>query len=284
MLSVPIASRTPPPKQFSPSPAKLALTNLVAGRSWPRGIAFGVIGLAVLAVIGWEATRHRGHFSPNTSLPVTSSTPEPLSKPPEAVPAEASAIKERPASDNKPTSDVQFNTALAHFNQAVEAKDAASLKLRVLPEFQQIAEEKGPRASDAEGYVSSAIPKALRSMTPRPPIGCGPDLPDPETDVRSSAFAACWALDPPKLQWVQFSWPDFPARARQVGLGTGLAMLSLTVDQRGAVIGAWSRVKPDPYGFASSALQAALKWRTTVPRAYGKAVGTQLSVDVPFSQ
>src|ERR1700719_3193356 len=55
----PIASRTPPPKQFSPSPAKLALTNLVGGRSWPRGIAFGVIGLAVLAVIGWEATRLR---------------------------------------------------------------------------------------------------------------------------------------------------------------------------------------------------------------------------------
>lgn len=61
-------------------------------------------------------------------------------------------------------------------------------------------------------------------------------------------------------------------------------MLSLTVDQRGAVVGAWSRVPPDSFGFASSAMQAALKWKTTVPRAAGNAVETQLSVDVPFSQ
>jgi TonB family protein len=156
--------------------------------------------------------------------------------------------------------------------------------LRVKPEFQLIAQGGGPRAKDAAAYVSSAIPMALRGMTPWPAIGCGVDVPDPETDVQSGAFAACGVLDPPKIQWLHFSWPEFPAGARQAGVDNGVAMLSLTVDQRGAVVKARSRVAPDPYGFADSAIEAASKWKTTAPRAAGKPVRTQFSVDVPFSE
>jgi serine/threonine protein kinase len=258
--SVLIAAKASPPKPSSPNSANLALANLVRPRSWQRGIAFATIGLAVLAGIGLEV---RVHY--------------------EVVPTAANLIEERPASADK-APDAQFNAALARFKEAVAAKDAASLKLRVWPEFQRIALGGGPRAKDAEGYVSSAIPMALRNMTPWPPIECGVDLPDPETDVRSSAFVACGVLDPPKLQWVQFSWPEFPMRARQAGLADGVAMLSLTVDQKGAVVEARSRVQPDLYGFANSAMQAASKWKTTVPRSAGKSVRTQFSVDVPFSQ
>jgi hypothetical protein len=86
------------------------------------------------------------------------------------------------------------------------------------------------------------------------------------------------------LQWVQFSWPEFPTQAQQAGLDNGLAMLSLTVDQRGAVVGAWSRVQPDAYGFAPSAMQTALKWKTTVPRVGGHPMETQISIDVRFSE
>jgi serine/threonine protein kinase len=283
ILSVPITATVLEPKPSSPSPASLALAKPVKARSWQRGIAFAAIGLTVLAGIGLEANRVRVHSSAAAPLPVASSPPEPQSNAPEAVPAAVSAIEDRPASAEKSTPDGQFNTALAHFNQAVAAKDAASLKLRVWPEFQQIAQGGGPHAKDAARYVSSAIPQAVRSMTPWPPIGCV-DVPDPETDVEFSAYVACGVLDPPKPQWVQFSWPEFPVRARQAGLDNGVAMLSLTVDQRGAVIGAWSRVQPDSYGFANSAMQAALKWKTTVPRAAGKPVGTQFSVDVPFSR
>jgi TonB family protein len=173
---------------------------------------------------------------------------------------------------------------VAEFNQAVAVKDAAALKSHVLPEFQRIAQGASPRAKDAAGYVSSAIPKALRSITRWPEIGCGVELPDPGIDTQAALFAACGTLDPPKLQWVQFSWPEFPVQARQAGLGNGVALLSVTVDRRGSVIGARSRVPPDPFGFTDAAIQAALKWKTTMPRAGGTAVGTQFSVDVSFNQ
>jgi hypothetical protein len=260
------------------------LAKPAAARSWQRGIVLAAIGLTVLAVIGWEANRLRVHSSANTPLPVASNAPGPPLNASNAVPAVVNAIEDQPVSPEKSTPNAQFNAALAHFHQAVTAKDAASLKLRVRREFQQIAQGGGPRAKDAAAYVSSAIPMALRGMMPWPQVGCGVDVPDRETDVQSSTFVACGVLDPPKIQWVHFSWPEFPAGARQAGVDNGVAMLFLTVDQRGAVVEARSRVQPDSFGFADSAMQAASKWKTTEPRAGGKPVRTQISVDVPFSQ
>jgi serine/threonine protein kinase len=274
--SGPIAATVVIPRTPSPGTANLASATPVRARSWQRGIAFAAIGLAVLAGIGLEANRVRVHYRMNTSLPVAPNAQE-------AVPATVNAIEDGPASPEKLTPDAQFNAALAHFHRAVMAKDAGSLKLLVRPEFQRIAQEGGPRAKDAAAYVSSAIPIALRGMTPWPQIRCGGE-PDRETALQLSSFVDCAWLDPPKPQWVQFSWPEFPPQARQAGLDNGLAMLSLTVDQEGAVVGAWSRVKPDSFGFTSSAMKAALKWKTTVPRTTGNPVETQLSVDVPFSQ
>ena len=274
--SVPIAAKVTIPRAPSPGTANLASATPVRARSWQRGIAFAAIGLAVLAGVGLEANRVRVHYRTNKSLPASPSAQEP-------VPAAVNAIEDQPASPEKLTPDAQFNAALAHFHRAVMAKDAGSLKLLVRPEFQQIAQEGGPRAKDAAAYVSSAIPIALRGMTPWPQIRCGGE-PDRETALQLSSFVDCASLDAPKPQWVQFSWPEFPPQARQAGLDNGLAMLSLTVDQEGAVVGAWSRVKPDSFGFTSSAMKAALKWKTTVPRTTGNPVETQLSVDVPFSQ
>jgi hypothetical protein len=274
--SAPIAATVAVPKPASPSTANLASAMPVRVRSWRHVIAFAAIGLAVLAGIVLEANRVRVHYRTNTSLPVVSTAQE-------AVPAAVNAIENGPANPEKITPDAQFNAALAHFHRAVVAKDTGSLKLLVRPEFQKIAQEGGPRAKDTAAYVSPAISIALRGMTPWPQIRCGTE-PDKETDLQLSSFVDCAEMDPPTLQWVHFSWPEFPPQARQAGLDNGLAMLSLTVDQRGAVVGAWSRVPPDSFGFASSAMQAALKWKTTVPRPAGNAVETQLSVDVPFSQ
>jgi serine/threonine protein kinase len=278
-----IAASAPAPNPSSPSAANLAWATLGRARPWQRGIAIVAIGLTILT-IGLEVTRVRLHSSASTPLPVASNAPEPQSNAIETLPAPVSAIEDGPASAEKSTPDAQFNAALAHFHQAVTAKDAAALKLRVRREFQQIAQGGGPRAKDAAAYVSSAIPMALRGMTPWPSVGCGVDVPDPETDVQSSTFVACGVLDPPKIQWVHFSWPEFPAGARQAGVDNGVAMLSLTVDQRGAVVKVRSRVPPDSFGFADSAMQAASKWKTTVPRSAGKSVRTQFFVDVPFSQ
>ena len=276
VVSIPsasIAGAVAAPRPPSPSTARLASAVPVRARSWPRGITFAAIGLAALAVIGLEANR-LVRFRTNRPVPVASNVQK-------ALPAAVNAMEELPASSKKLTPDEQFNAALAHFHRAVVARDAGSLKLLVRSEFQRIAQEGGPRAKDAAAYVSSAIPIALRGMMSWPEIRCGSE-PDQETDL--SSFVDCAGLDPPKLQWVQFSWPEFPTQAQQAGLDNGLAMLSLTVDQRGAVVGAWSRVQPDAFGFASSAMKAALKWKTNVPRAAGNPVRTQLSVDVPFSQ
>jgi serine/threonine protein kinase len=271
---VPIGAAAAAPRPASPSTARLASAVPVIARSWRRGITFAAIGLATLSVIGLEANRLRVRSRTNRPFSVSSNVQK-------ATPAAVNAIEEQPASSKTLTPDEQFNAALAHFHRAVMAKDAGSLKLLVRPEFQRIAEEGGPRAKDAAAYVSSAIPIALRGMMSWPEIRCGSE-PDRETDL--SSFVDCGGLDPPKLQWVQFSWPEFPTQAQQASLDNGLAMLSLTVDQRGAVVGAWSRVQPDAFGFASSAMKAALKWKMTVPRVAGNPVPTQLSVDVPFSQ
>jgi predicted Ser/Thr protein kinase len=271
----PIVARARKPDLLPPSPPKLLIARQLAPRSQRRGIALAAIGLAVLAGIGFEARRTQVTNTPVASIASALNAHE-------AVPAAGNVIEDRRADDEQTSPEAQFNAAVAQFKQAVAAKDAASLKLRVLPGFQRIAREGGARASDAQKYASSAIPQALRRMTPWPQISCGVDAPDPGTVVQSVRFVACGVLDPPKLQWVQFSWPEFPVQARQAGLSDGVAMLSLTVDQRGVVVAARSRV-PDLYGFAEAAMQAASKWKTTLPRSAGKPVRTQFSVDVPFS-
>jgi TonB family protein len=171
-----------------------------------------------------------------------------------------------------------------HYNQATTAKDATALKSRVLPKFERIAAGDGPRAADAEHYLKALIPAALRSLAPWPNIGC-PAIPiGLEARVQPGSLVACGLLDAPKLQWAQFSWPSFPSIARQAGIQKGVAMLSITVDEKGNVVDAHPRGASDPYGFTDSAATAARQWKTNPPLAQGKPVRTQFSVDLSFSQ
>jgi hypothetical protein len=169
---------------LSPSPPKFVIAKQVAPRSRWRGIAFATIGLAALAGIGFEARRVKVANTPVASI-------APALNAHQAVPSAGNVIEDRRAGNEQTSPDAQFNAALAQFNQAVAAKDAAALKLVVLPGFQRIAREGGARANDAQGYVSSAIPQALRRMTPWPQISCGVDAPDPGTVVQSGPFVAC---------------------------------------------------------------------------------------------
>jgi TonB family protein len=180
--------------------------------------------------------------------------------------------------------EAQFNDAVSLYNQAAAAKDSAALKARVLPEFERIAAGGGPRAAEAEHYSKSLIPAALRSLAPWPNIGCPASPAGLEARVQRGALVACGLLDSPKLQWAQFSWPEFPGRARQAGIQKGLAMLSITVDEGGNVIDAHPRSAPDVYGFTDSAATAARQWKMNPPVAQGKPVRTQFAVDIPFSQ
>ena len=275
------APSTLAPSASAPSPASRAWA-MPDWASWQRGIAIFAAALVIVTIV-LEAGRLRAHSS--GSIPVsTASDSSEAPIPAETVASKLSPIVNGGSGAEKSTSESQFEAAVAEFNQAVAEKNAGALKSRVLPAFERIAQGAGPRAKDAAGYVSSAIPKALRSLTRWPEIACGAGLPDPGSEAQSGLVAACGELDPPKLQWVQFSWPEFPPQARQAGLPNGVALLSVTVDQRGAVIAARSRVPSDPFGFTDAAIQAAAKWKTTTPRAGGMPVQTQISVDVPFNQ
>jgi TonB family protein len=177
-----------------------------------------------------------------------------------------------------------FESAVGDYRRFLEARDANSLKNVALPKFQAIAQAGGTRAADAGQYVTAIIPAALRQLTPYPPIGCAGMASGLGPVVKAGELVACGLLDKPGLKWVQFAWPEFPARARQVGQAKGIAMLMLTVDENGNVVDARLRGRSDAFGFSDTAIEAARSWKTNPPRAQGKPVRTQFSVDLTFSQ
>jgi TonB family protein len=62
-----------------------------------------------------------------------------------------------------------------------------------------------------------------------------------------------------------------------------MAMLSVTVDENGAVTEVRPRGPADAYGFVDVAAVAARQWKTNPPRAQGKSVKTSFAVDITFS-
>ncbi len=178
----------------------------------------------------------------------------------------------------------RFSELVDHFKQAVEARDNNALKTRVLGEFQKLAQAGGPKAAEAAKYATVLVPAAIRDTAPWPVIGCPASPGGLSPSIKPGDLVACGLLDPPKVQWTQFSWPDFPGRARQAGQAKGIAMLSVTVDENGDVIDAKPRGKADAYGFSDTAAAAAHQWKTNPPRVQGKRVKTEFSVDVLFNQ
>jgi TonB family protein len=197
------------------------------------------------------------------------------------------ALKDMDAKAAKLASDTadaaHFNDAVSHYRAAVDSHDATALRSNVLTEFQAIAAAGGPRASEAGRYVSSLIPAAIREATPFPVIGCPASALGLSPSIKPGDQVACGMLDPPKLKWVQFVWPVFPAAARQAGQSSGIAMLAVTVDENGNVATVRPRGANDSYGFVDSALAAARQWKTNPPRAQGKSVKTSFAVDILFS-
>ena len=118
---------------------------------------------------------------------------------------------------------------------------------------------------------------------PWPVIGCPASALGLSPSIKSGDLVACGMLDSPKLKWVQFVWPEFPAPARQAGQSSGIAMLSVTVDENGNVADVRPRGAKDSYGFLDAALAAARQWKTNPPRAQGRSVKTSFAVDVTFS-
>jgi TonB family protein len=201
------------------------------------------------------------------------------------IPAKISEIDAKIAAANSNAAENRmFESAVKDYKKFLEARDLTSLKTVVLPKFQAIAQGRGTHSADARQYVDDLIPGAIRQLLPYPAIGCAEVPSGLGPSVKAGEMVACGLLDPPRLKWVQFNWPDFPARARQAGQSKGIAMLTLTVDENGKVLEAKPRGRSDPYGFADAAVQMARDWKTTPPRAQNKPVRTQFSVDVSFNQ
>ena len=201
------------------------------------------------------------------------------------IPAKISEIGAKIAAANNSTAETQaFDGAVKDYKKFLEVRDANSLKAVALPKFQAIAQGGGAHSADARQYVESLIPAAIRQLTPYPAIGCAEVPSGLAPSVKAGELVACGLLDQPRLKWVQFSWPEFPARARQAGQVKGIAMLTLTVDENGNVLQAKPRGSSDAFGFADAAVQAAQGWKTSPPRAQNKLVRTQFSVDISFAQ
>jgi TonB family protein len=201
------------------------------------------------------------------------------------IPAKISEMEAKIASASSNIAENQtFEGAVKDYKRFLEARDLNSLKTVALPRFQAIAQDGGAHSTDARRYVDNLIPAAIRQLLPFPAIGCAEVPSGLGPSVKSGELVACGLLDPPRLKWVQFNWPEFPTRARQAGQVKGVAMLTLTVDENGNVLDVKPRGRSDVYGFADAAVQAAQGWKTNPPRAQSKRVRTQFSVDVPFSQ
>lgn len=199
------------------------------------------------------------------------------------IPAALKDFDVRATKANDAADAARFNDALSHFRRAVDAHDGAALGSTVLQEFQAIAAAGGPRAAEASRYVSSLIPAAIHDVRPWPVIGCPAGALGLSPTIKPGDLVACGMLDAPKLKWLQFAWPEFPARARQAGQSSGLAMLSIAVDENGNVSDVRPRGSRDSYGFFDAAVSAAQQWKTNAPRAQGKSVKTSFAVDISFT-
>lgn len=201
------------------------------------------------------------------------------------IPAKVSEIGAKIAAANNNSAENQaFESAVKDYKKFLEARDINSLKTVAFPRFLAIVQGGGTHSADARQYVDNLIPAAIRQLLPYPAIGCAEMPSGLGPSVKAGQLVACGLLDLPRLKWVQFNWPDFPARARQAGQVKGVAMLTVTVDENGSVLEAKPRGRSDVYGFADAAVQAARGWKTSPPRAQNKPVRTQFSMDVSFNQ
>jgi TonB family protein len=226
-------------------------------------------------------------LTPKKNTETNASTIAAVSQPPSApanpAPAPREASKIPDAAPAKAADAERFESAVKQFEKVSHEKDVHALKESVLPEFQQIAQLGGSKAGEAQRYVAALIPAAIRDALPWPAIGCPPAPAGLSITIKSGDIVACGMLDAPRLKWGQFVWPAFPDAARQAGQQKGLAMLSLTVDENGNIVGVKPRGKSDTFGYTDAALSAARQWKTTPPRAQGKPVKTEFAVDVPFT-
>jgi len=183
-----------------------------------------------------------------------------------------------------------FDAAVADFNATKEKGDLKRMQGEVTQKFKKIAQGAGSFRSQAQEYVSNAIPSAILELQSKsvgagkivvPQINCageGSSEP-PEPSLQNVTCAQLDANSP--LQWAQIAIVEMPGNANQKKLPYTLH-LTVTVDASG-------KVKVEKVGevdndFFKKAKDAAKHWKTTIPKAGGKPVSVKFPFSITFSQ
>jgi len=181
-----------------------------------------------------------------------------------------------------------FDAAVLRFNQAQQKKDADALS-HLIPEFQKIASGAGNFKVAAAQYVSTAIPNAIQiikqtagkvivqALTCGPGGKSGPEIPS------ANGAVTCAQLDAsPALQWVGTPTVDFPDEAKQSGKLPYTLTVNVTVEASGKV-----KVEKDgnpDKAFFNKVKDASKSWKTTPPKAGGKAVSVRFPLTITFQK
>jgi tetratricopeptide (TPR) repeat protein len=179
-----------------------------------------------------------------------------------------------------------FDTAVAHFEQAVQKKDVGLLNHQVHDEFQKIANGSGIFKANAQLYLTTTIPNAIQTLAqstnkaPVPPISCGSGQ-GPSTAPTLAGGVSCAQLDQnAPLSWIgnyMVDFPDVPANKFPYTLN-----LWVIVDQAGNV-----KIERDgnvEKAFFNKAKDACKHWKTTVPKSGGKPVSVRFPLSITFKR
>ena len=75
-------------------------------------------------------------------------------------------VEDRLAAEEANSSlNAEYRNAMKHFDQAVATQNAKMLRTQVQPEFEKILNSNGPRAGEAQRYVSELVPAALKKIS-----------------------------------------------------------------------------------------------------------------------
>jgi serine/threonine protein kinase len=181
-----------------------------------------------------------------------------------------------------------FDTAVQHFEQAKQKKDAEALAHGVMQEFQKIASGNGIYRENAALYVKTIVPTAIQSATqnsgkvPLPSISCGPGRPVAQIPSAGGS-ASCAQLDANvPLQWVGVPMVDFPDNANQPGRLPYTLTVIITVDSNGNVkVDKEGNENPDK-DFFKKIKDGSKHWRATVPKSGGKSVTVRFPLTITF--
>jgi len=101
----------------------------------------------------------------------------------------------------------------------------------------------------------------------------------PPQRYRAGDLVPAFAMDEP-LHWVECTPPDFPPGANRQGKWT--TFLSITVDEKGAVVDIKPRGNVDPQGYFDAAVAAVRKWKSSAPHWKTLPVRCSFAADIVF--